>query len=298
VPTANFDVDLRGRNEANEKSRNEPNQEDRFYTRMNHKMRLLFDWRTSLLSREIGNDLMSIIEDGSLSDAEDEDFRRLVQQLGKSDPYLRLERPVQDAQLCKSSADFSLAIHTDLLKTKILDSSLLIRPDHLALWNYVLKKYERCDSEVTQSMDSVRKFFEHSFIYPRNLAVEQVLEFRRDKANIYFRKWLSDSIARIRQSGEVQMLDHVLERDFSQLSASFEKRIDNATNLLSATLTGLGSALAGLTGIIPAAVVACILPWLTLKTGEPLVKMYHKRFVKDNWPLFFVEWKKTEEDRR
>ena len=226
---------------------------------------------------------------------EDLQFQALVQKLGKTDPYLKLEKGGVHKSFSSICSDFSLAIHSDLIKTKLLDSSLLIRPDHTQLWNHIFQKYQQNVESSSLNYDLIQKFLNYDIVYPKNLSIDDILEFRKDKANVYFRRWLGDSISRIRHSGAVKELDNVLERDFRQLLLNYEKRMDNSTNLVSATLTGLGSVIADLAGAVPAAIAACVLPWFTTKLGSVLTKAYMERFSKDNWVLFFIDWKQNED---
>jgi len=186
----------------------------------------------------------------------------------------------------------AFSLNWDLIVAQILKSPILTTERLGALWLYKFQKMIYEINSITKIPESVKKSnILKSFFYrtierlPSDLTVDEILEFRSDKAAREFRNWLSNEINKIMGMSKVTEVsfDEELYRDFTDLLDAYKDRI----NLVSCTITAIVAAIVG----ILAGPLASLPPIIGPLFFPKLVKAFWKKYGPNNWIFLMLELK-------
>jgi len=187
----------------------------------------------------------------------------------------------------------AFSINWDLIVCQILRSPILTIDSLESLWRYKFQKTIYDIDAVSEIPESLKRsnvlqgFFYRSIErLPRDLSVDEILEFRSDRSATEFRKWFSNEIKKVMRMSTVTevSIDEELLRGFNELLDKYKDKI----NLVSGTVTGVVAAVIG----IFAGPLAS-LP----SVGGPLVfpqiiKALWRKFGPNNWIFLMLKMKK------
>jgi len=200
-------------------------------------------------------------------------------------------RIVESLNLDLDTTAFS--VNWDLIVSQVLMSPILTTDSLTVLWQYKFQKIIYDISAFSEIPESVMKSnVLRSFFYrtierlPRDLSVDDILEFRSDRTAREFRKWFSNEINRIMTMSTVTEVsfDEELYRDFNELLGKYKDRINVVSGTVTGTVAAVVGILAGPLASLPSVGGPLILP--------RIIKTLWRKLGPNNWVFLMLGLKK------
>jgi|GEM_PF-5219900 len=235
-------------------------------------------------------------------DESDEEFLQMIvlQVLHDS------ERHLTSGEIGKAAHSVIIGISCDIIASKYLDLPLFAKSDQSSLWRYRIKR-------INNEIDVFNNEFQHRILhqnntvealnyflrdlnifYPSNLNIDQIIEFRKDKARNNFKNWINSYTNKISREAELddcRIVAGEMAGDFNELSRSICDEMKDRSCLLNASLTGMATALTGIINPILAIPTSMLAPFMLNKPTLFLFSELMKKYSDRNWVVYFTEFK-------
>ncbi len=215
-------------------------------------------------------------------DKDDGDFKKLIEN------QFKCNKTNQEKLL----NNLSFSINWDIPFTQIFNCPLLANVSYKKIWEF---KINKLDPSIYHPLrlryiQDVSKFLsEINILLPNNLTIDQIKEFRRDKASIQFRNWLEKNLFSATELtyDKIELNKYLIQR-FNELSKSY----DGSKNLIS---TSIGGCLGGITGWdiggLTGAGIGSPLGSVVGYSLSNAVKNIWKKVGTNRWVFLFMDYK-------
>lgn len=251
------------------------------------------------------------VENLAKLNSQDAEFRNYVRQLGVL-PYKHNLRTYEPSNW------FARCFHSHRLISEKLSSYELVPENHQDVWKYLvkttvveqLKNVSESERKITellknsQNIEAIIKFMDDQKLYlPKNLTVNEILEFREEGASEEFRKFLERAYGTAQGRYDFDFKEQLLI-DFNRLSKDYKRKREITVVTLSSLLTGPIVGLAS-TQIVPqlgpiigtgigASIGACVAAnWRTIKNESENIydQVIGKYFSSYCWVYHLLKFK-------
>ncbi len=224
------------------------------------------------------------------------------------DDYHFMER--NNAQ--RATSWFAWTMCFDLINSMQWNIPVYTKMKHMKVWESMLQliknnaegtaeEYGDLIRDVNQRARSIailNAFLQNvNLLIPFGLEIDDVITFRKDKARNNFKEWLFSRIdAPIADFSDIGALGTKIVSEFNELSRSVIKQRDSRSDLLNASLSGFLTGVASLIYPILSIPAGTLAPLLLDKPLLRLCTSLMKKRSKNNWALFFSEFKTKQQN--
>ncbi|MCK4443497.1 MAG: hypothetical protein KAW09_03070 [Thermoplasmata archaeon] len=212
-------------------------------------------------------------------DANDEEFREIVESL-------------YDSDVPSNPRDVSFSLNWDIIVASCLRAPALCDSECRRLWEYkigtrTVSAARDEDAPTVQQVAMLERFlYEALGSLPLHLAVEDILDFRKDKCAVNFRKWFHEKARIVMDAEKVTHIDAdaQLFREFKELGESYDKKSAGIGAVVTAAVAVGVSLVAG-----PISGAASLAGQLVFPR---IVRKLQKKYSHRNWVLVLIDLRK------